>query len=134
MLRASQPRAMCLSAADSFTQPVFGWHRVEEAMRGRLHATVVVLMTCGGVLVGAASSGAQTSRTLPLVWVLATGGTIAGRGGATGAVSDYKSGVLTADELVKSVPEVKQFAEIKVEQVSNVASGDLTLDDLLNLS
>ena len=103
-------------------------------MRGRLHRTVLALFTCGGVLVGEASSEAQTSRTLPLVWVLATGGTIAGRGGATGAVSDYKSGVLTADELVMSVPEVKQFAEIKVEQLSNVASGDLTLDDMLNLS
>ena len=103
-------------------------------MRGRLRRTVLALSTCGSVLVGAASSEGQTSRTLPLVWVLATGGTIAGRGGATGAVSDYKPGVVTAEELLKSVPEVKQFAEIKVEQFSNVPSGDLTLDDLLNLS
>jgi L-asparaginase len=103
-------------------------------MRGRLRKTVLTPSTCGSVLVGAASSEAQTSRTLLLVWVLATGGTIAGRGGATGAVSDYKAGVVTAEELVNSVPEVKQFAEIKVEQLSNVPSGDLTIDDLLNLS
>jgi L-asparaginase len=88
-------------------------------MRGRLRRTILALSTCASVLADAASSEAQTSVTLPLVWVLATGGTIAGRGGA-GAVSDYKAGVVTAEELVKSVPEVKQFAEIRVEQLSNV--------------
>ncbi len=81
------------------------------------------------------SAEAQGIRTqpLPLVWVLATGGTIAGRGASTG-VSDYKSGALAAEELVKAVPEITQVAEVKVEQLFNVASGDLTLDNVLALS
>ena len=100
------------------------------------HLRLVALAGLASVFVAATSSEAQVRRAqpLPVVWVFATGGTIAGRGGATGAVSDYKSGALTADELIKSVPEVKQFAEIKVEQLFNVASGDLTLDNVLTLA
>lgn len=65
-------------------------------------ATVVLI----GVLTGTKSSEAQGSRTqpLPLVWVLATGGTIAGRGTSTG-VTDYKSGALAAEELVNLNPQ-----------------------------
>ena len=94
-------------------------------------ATVVV----ASVLMSTGTPEAQGVRTqpLPLVWVLATGGTIAGRGASTG-VSDYKSGALAAEELVKAVPEIKQFADVKVEQLFNVSSDNLTLDNLLTLS
>jgi L-asparaginase type II len=100
------------------------------------HRTLVALTALASVFVSATSSEAQVRRAqpLPVVWVFATGGTIAGRGGATGAVSDYKSGALTADELIKAVPEVTQFAEVRVEQPFNVASGDLTLDNVLTLA
>ncbi len=83
----------------------------------------------------AVSSEAQAVRKqpLPLVWVIATGGTIAGRG-TPSDVSVYKPGIFTADELLKSVPEVAQYAAVKTEQLFNVASTDLTLDDALTLS
>ena len=98
--------------------------------------TFIVLACFACAVVGGRTCEAQVGRAqpLPFVWVLATGGTIAGRGGATGAVSDYKSGALTADELVNSVPAIEQVAEIKVEQLFNVASGDLTLDNVLTLA
>ena len=78
---------------------------------------------------------AQTIRTqaLPVVWVIATGGTIAGRG-TSSDVGVYKPGIFTADELLKSIPEVAQYAAVKAEQLFNVASTDLTLDDALILS
>ena len=41
---------------------------------------------------------------------------------------------MAAEELVKAVPEITQVAEVKVEQLFNVASGDLTLDNVLALS
>ncbi|HEU5259611.1 MAG TPA: asparaginase [Vicinamibacterales bacterium] len=97
--------------------------------------TTVATVVLASVLTSTGTPEAQGVRTqsLPLVWILATGGTIAGRGASTG-VSDYKSGALAAEELVKAVPEIRQVAEVKVEQLFNVSSGDLTLDNLLTLS
>jgi L-asparaginase type II len=94
-------------------------------------ATAVLMMA----FAIAASSEAQQagSQRLPSVWVIATGGTIAGRGDSSGA-SVYKPGVLTADELVKSVPEITQYADVKVEQLFNVASTDVTLENVVALS
>jgi L-asparaginase len=99
------------------------------------HRATAATVVFASVLTSTWSAEAQGIRTqpLPLVWVLATGGTIAGRGASTG-VSDYKSGALAAEELVKAVPEITQVAEVKVEQLFNVASGDLTLDNVLALS
>jgi L-asparaginase type II len=71
---------------------------------------------------------------LPVVWVLATGGTIAGRGTSSTSLSDYKSGALLGKELVEAVPEIRQYADVRVEQVFNVGSQDLTVDNWLALA
>ncbi len=73
-------------------------------------------------------------RELPLVWVLSTGGTIAGAGASATDLSNYKSGSLLGEEIVRSVPQIKQFANVKVEQIVNVASQDLTLDNWMTLA
>src|SRR5687768_18526848 len=65
---------------------------------------------------------AQPAKPLPTVVVLSTGGTIAGKGGATTALSEYKSGSILGEELVNAVPEIKQYANVRVEQVVNVGS------------
>ena len=64
---------------------------------------------------------------LPVVWVLSTGGTIAGQGTTSTSLSNYKAGSLLGEELVRAVPEIKQDANVKVEQVFNVSSSDLTV-------
>jgi L-asparaginase len=74
------------------------------------------------------------SKPLPTVVVLSTGGTIAGKGGSTTALSEYKSGSIMGEELVNAVPEIKQYANVKVEQVINVGSPDITLDDWLRIA
>jgi L-asparaginase len=71
---------------------------------------------------------------LPVVWVLSTGGTIAGQGSTSTNLSNYKSGALLGEELVKSVPEIKQYASVKVEQVFNVSSSDLTVGNWITLA
>jgi L-asparaginase len=77
---------------------------------------------------------AQTIVALPTVVVLSTGGTIAGKGGSTTALSEYKSGSILGEELVSAVPEIKQYANVRVEQVINVGSPDITLDDWLRIA
>jgi L-asparaginase type II len=79
---------------------------------------------------------AQTvaSKELPIVWVLSTGGTIAGQGASATDLSNYKSGTLLGEELVRAVPQIKQIADVKVEQSVNVSSSDITLDNWLTIA
>lgn len=72
-------------------------------------------------------------NTLPLVYVLATGGTISGKGASSTSFTEYTAGALLGEELVRSVPEIAQFARVRAEQVANVRSSDLMLDDWLRL-
>ena len=59
------------------------------------------------------------------VVILATGGTIAGVGEA-GKNTGYVSGQISAQDLVKSVPEISDYAEVTAEQICNVNSDDMT--------
>ena len=58
--------------------------------------------------------------------LLATGGTIAGRANDVTALNSYSAGVIHAEQLLESVPQLQQLAEIQVEQIANVDSADLT--------
>lgn len=64
------------------------------------------------------------AQTLPLVHLVATGGTISNREG----------GRLTAEELAKSMPGVDKQARLTYEQFANVPSTQLTLDQWMKLS
>jgi len=74
------------------------------------------------------------NKDLPLVWVLSTGGTIAGAGASSTNVADYKSGTILGEDLVRAVPEIKQFANVRVQQIINVRSPDVKLENLLTLA
>lgn len=96
---------------------------------------------CSVLVFGFLSSGTaiaqvqnQTQTTLPHVTVLATGGTIAGTGASETQITGYKSGVLTADVLLKSVPSLGKVAQVSGEQVSNVGSENITNEILLKLA
>ena len=57
--------------------------------------------------------------------ILATGGTIAGAG-EQGKDIGYKSGAIKAQTLIDAIPELKNVANICVEQVCNINSDDVT--------
>ena len=74
-------------------------------------------------------SGSPVSgSSLPRLLLLATGGTIAGRASDVTSLNHYSAGVITAEELLQSLPQLKQLAAIEVEQIANVDSADLTFD------
>ena len=85
-------------------------------------------------LAGITTGWSQEPKTLPLVWVLSTGGTIAGAGASSTNLAEYKGGTILGEQLIKAVPEIQQFANVKVEQIVNVGSPNLTLDNLLTLA
>lgn len=64
----------------------------------------------------------------PRLWLLSTGGTIAGIGASSTNLSEYKASTLLGTELLAAVPEAHRHAEIRVEQVVNVASPDMTVE------
>src|SRR6516164_3914883 len=92
------------------------------------------VLACG--LACATSCWAQqaSNTNLPLVWVLSTGGTIAGAGASSINVQEYKGGTILGEDLVKAVPEINQFANVKVQQITNVRSPDVKLENLLTLA
>jgi L-asparaginase len=66
-------------------------------------------------------------NALPVIAVLATGGTIAGaQADATSA--GYKSGTFSVNDLLAAVPQLAGIAEIRAEQVANVGSQNMTHD------
>ena len=81
----------------------------------------------------AAAQGAALGE-LPLVVVLSTGGTIAGRGGSTISLTEYKSGSILGSELVDAVPEIKNYAQVRVEQIANIGSTNMNTAIWLKLA
>jgi L-asparaginase len=90
---------------------------------------ILIAMTLA--LLGAPIS-AQPAK--PIVYVLSTGGTIAGSGSSATDLSNYKPGSILGEQLVKAVPQISQIADVRVEQIVNVRSSDLTIDNWLTLA
>ena len=66
--------------------------------------------------------------------MLSTGGTIAGSGSSSTDLSNYKPGAILGEQLVKAVPQIAQIADVRVEQIVNVSSSDITIDNWLTLA
>ena len=65
--------------------------------------------------------------------ILATGGTIAGAG-EQGKNIGYKSGSIKAQTLIDAIPELKNVANIRVEQFCNINSDDITSELWISLA
>src|SRR6186997_650559 len=83
------------------------------------------------LVVGVQLSAAQARK--PNITILATGGTIAGAA-ATGTQAGYTSGAVNIDAMIAAVPGIKDLANIKGEQISNVGSQDMSFDILLKVA
>ena len=92
----------------------------------RLLVAVLVTFAMGSL------PSAQQAR--PIVYVLSTGGTIAGSGSSSTDLSNYKPGAILGEQLVKAVPQIAQIADVRVEQIVNVNSSDITIDNWLTLA
>jgi L-asparaginase len=96
--------------------------------------TVITFLYALAIALPGSAQNAAAGAELPVVWVFSTGGTIAGRGTSSTNLAEYQSGAVPGNELVAAVPELKQLATIKVEQVANVNSSDITIAHWLTLS
>ncbi|MHC0446400.1 type II asparaginase [Flavobacterium sp. 3-218] len=73
------------------------------------------------------------AQKLPRIKVLATGGTIAGKG-ASADRSAYKAGELPIKDLISAVPGIEKIADITGEQIANVGSQDMSVDIWIKLN
>ncbi len=92
----------------------------------RILVTAIVALFVG--------SGASAQPAKPIVYVLSTGGTIAGSGSSATDLSNYQPGTISGEQLVKAVPQISQIADVRVEQVANVNSSDITIENWLTLA
>jgi len=95
-------------------------------IENRLLSLVLLVLVSGQVSVA-------QQKKLPNIVILATGGTIAGAA-ATGTQAAYTSGAVTIDAMLAAVPGIRDLANIKGEQISNVGSQDMSMDIMLTVA
>lgn len=74
-------------------------------------------------LLFACSLHAQSAKK-PRIVIVATGGTIAGSA-ASATEAGYQSGAVGVDILIAAVPQLKEVADVKGEQVASIGSQDM---------
>lgn len=74
------------------------------------------------------------SKKLPHILVLATGGTIAGRGDSPLQTMGYRAGQFTVEEMLEELPDITASVRVSGEQFVNLPSSALTPMDWLGLA
>ena len=100
-------------------------------VRDHILATMSVLFV---LLFSFAVADAKGPGQLPNVMVLATGGTIAGTGASSTTVVGYTAATVGIERLLNAVPELKTVANVKGEQVFQIASENMNNDYWLKLA
>lgn len=105
-----------------------------NALTGLLALTSLALPALAFDPKSGAATDAQTGPKLPNVTVLCTGGTIAGTGASSTTTVGYTAAKLGCDTIVDGVPELKKVANVKGEQVFQIASESILNENWLQLS
>ncbi len=88
------------------------------------------LLACALLL----GSYAEAADKLANVTILATGGTIAGSGASSTTTVGYTAATVGVDTLIKAVPELSKVAQVKGEQVFQIASENMSNEHWLTLA
>jgi L-asparaginase/glutamin-(asparagin-)ase len=80
------------------------------------------------------SSYAGAAEKLAHVTILATGGTIAGSGATSTTTVGYTAATVGVERLIAAVPELAKVADVKGEQVFQIASENMTNEHWLKLA
>ena len=78
-------------------------------------------------------SGTVIAQSKPNVVILATGGTIAGAGADVTNSATYQAAKVPVDKLIAGIPQLTTLAQVRGEQVFQIASESFTNDNLVTL-
>ena len=118
-------------------------HMTFQALRMSLVATAIAvagfaaaptLALAQDASAAAAAAVKAAAMAKPNVVVLATGGTIAGAGASAANSATYTAAKVPVDKLLAGLPELANVANVKGEQVFQIASESFTNDNLLTLA
>src|SRR5436190_2728742 len=101
--------------------------RITRSFRWSLIALVVLTIAVP------AGTHARAPAALPTIVVLATGGTIAGAA-ASDVQAAYTSGQVGVQQLLAAVPQAKNLATLRGEQIANIGSQDMNDEVWLKLA
>lgn len=107
-----------------------------ERLKGT-HAVLSVLLCFVSLLLFSLpvhAAGDLNKEPKPHVYIIATGGTIAGAAGSAAVTVGYKAGELTVEQLIASVPELGSLARLTGEQLCNIDSKDMQEEIWLRLA
>jgi len=100
-----------------------------------MHKNIKTLFAIGAIGLSLSFNAvAAESAHRPHVVILATGGTIAGTGATSTTTVGYTAAKLGVDKMIESVPELKQVADVRGEQVAQIASESMTNEVWLKLA
>src|SRR5213079_1369446 len=91
---------------------------------------------CAALSLGFAAldTAAREPGKLANVTILATGGTIAGTGATSTTTVGYQAATVGVQRLIEAVPELKKAANVKGEQVFQIASENMNNESWLKLA
>jgi L-asparaginase len=104
------------------------------ALSRRMLLGMSVLGGLAAALGAAAPAFARAPNTVANIMILATGGTIAGSGATSTTTVGYTAATVGVDTLLNSVPELKKVANVRGEQVFQIASENMNNDYWLKLA
>ena len=97
-------------------------------MQTQTHLPLKIAKLVAGLGLAAMASLAMAQAAKPNVVILATGGTIAGAGASALNSATYAAAKVGVDKLIAGLPELATVANVRGEQVFQVASESLTND------
>jgi L-asparaginase type II len=92
------------------------------------------LFACAMLLSSYAGAADKADQPLAHVTILATGGTIAGSGATSTTTVGYTAATVGVDRLIAAVPELAKVAQVKGEQVFQIASENMSNEHWLTLA
>ena len=97
--------------------------------------TFKMLLSSAAVMAALCGQSAQAADAAkPHVVILATGGTIAGTGASSTTTIGYTAAKLGVDKMIAAVPELSKVADVRGEQVAQIASESMTNEVWLKLA
>lgn len=82
----------------------------------------------------AAAPAATQTTAKPNIVIIGTGGTIAGAGASTVNTGDYDSAKVAVDKIIAAVPEMKEVANVRGEQIFQIGSESYNDERMLKLA